>query len=270
MATLEIGKLKRIHLFEFEDYSWFPNWLRICMTRYLNAFHKILGTSEVLAGLLADVINQTQRNKILDLCSGSGGPMIDVVHDLREKHNLKDITLSLSDLYPNLKAAGEINMKSGAGIKYITESVNATNINKDMDGIRTMVCSMHHMKPEVAQKILKGAKESQQPICIYEISDNSAPIAIWWVAIPFAFLMVFFITPIVRPMTWQQLVFTYLIPLIPLFIAWDGAVSNARTYTIEDMSELIKGLESETYKWEMGTIPGRGGKKVFLKGTPAN
>ena len=122
---------------------------------------------------------------------------------------------------------------------------------------------------EFAKSILKNARESGQPICIYEISDNSTPKAIWWIAIPFAFLMTFFVTPMVRPMSWQQLVFTYLIPLIPLFIAWDGAVSNARTYSREDIDILLEGLKSKSYSWETGTIKGKGGNKMYLLGLPA-
>lgn len=80
--------------------------------------------------------------------------------------------------------------------------------------------------------------------------------------------MVFFITPLVRPLTWQQIVFTYLIPLIPLFVAWDGAVSNARTYGMKDLDDLTKGLDSESYIWEKGLIKGKGGNKIYLLGYP--
>jgi len=32
--------MKRIHLFEFEDFSWFPNWLRVRMTRLIVVMHR--------------------------------------------------------------------------------------------------------------------------------------------------------------------------------------------------------------------------------------
>jgi len=100
-----------------------------------------------------------------------------------------------------------------------------------------------------------------------EISDNSYPKALWWMAIPFNFLTCLFITPLVKPLTWQQLVFTYLIPVIPLCFAWDGAVSNARTYTLDDMDVLLEGLHSKSYRWEKGTIHGRS-KMLYLLGLP--
>ncbi len=51
-------------------------------------------------------------------------------------------------------------------------------------------------------------------------------------------------------MTVRQLVFTYIVPIIPLCFAWDGAVSYARTYTLDDLDELLSGLRSEDYRWE--------------------
>ena len=53
-------------------------------------------------------------------------------------------------------------------------------------------------------------------------------------------------------------------------IAWDGTVSNARTYTEEDLRTLIGDLEDREYRWEIGTIrrSGQPGGKVYLLGLP--
>lgn len=260
--------MKRIQLFEFEDFAWFPNWLRQPMTHYVAAMHKILNTSETVADILAKALKQSPTKQITDLCSGSGGPMPEVMNILKEKHGFQDLQLHLSDLFPNLEAAKGINAKKDTNIKYIIEPVNATSLGKEHKGLRTMMCSLHHMKPDVAKSILKDAKDAKQPICIFEISDNSAPLAIAWIAIPISAIMTLFITPLVRPMTWQQIVFTYFIPLLPLFIGWDGGVSNMRTYTLSDMDELTKDLHSNDYIWEKGAVDGRGGKKLYLMGIP--
>lgn len=193
--------------------------------------------------------------------------MPEVFDTLKAKHGINGLKLVLTDLYPNREMASRINHESDGSITYLTESVNAANLDSGKQGVRTMVGSFHHMKPEIAHSILKNAKESRQPICIFEISDNSIPIWLWWITIPMNFLMVFFITPLARPLTWQQLVFTYLIPVIPLCFAWDGAVSNARTYTLTDMDELLIGLETADYRWEKGSV-GTKLKKLYLLGLP--
>lgn len=259
--------LKRIHLFELEDLSWFPDWIRKCMTRYISAFHKLLGTSDQLSELISTILKDTGESHIQDLCSGDGGLMLDVFNKLKENQDFKDVKLTLSDLYPNEDSIERINALGDSSLTY---KPNPTDVRAgvDKEGLRTMICSMHHMPPATARAILADAQKDSQPILIYEISDNSPPIFLWWIAIPIGFIISLFVTLAVRPMTWQQIVFTYLIPILPLAIAWDGSVSNARTYTLDDMDILLDGLSSSNYRWEKKSLPGKGGKKLCLIGKP--
>jgi hypothetical protein len=259
--------MKRIHLFEFEDMPWFPNWLRISLTKLIVVMHRFLGTTQELADLVNKVIRYSPKPSIIDLCSGSGGPMLAVAENLKGEYELKNLSLTLTDLYPNRDLANQINRQPNLGISYVTNPIDATNVPSDLIGVRTMICSFHHMKPDTARNILVNAKESKQPICIYEISDNSLPTFLWWVALPLNFIMAFLITPFVRPLTFTQLAFTYLIPIIPIFFAWDGAVSNVRTYTMKDLDVLLQGLSSDDYRWEKGIITGKA-KKIYLLGFP--
>jgi len=261
-------KLKRIHLFEIEDQSWFPDWIRDCMTKLIVVMHGFFGTKDDLANLVAKVLKQNNSKKIIDLCSGGGGPMIDVMKVLEEKHGLKNIPLTLTDLYPNKEFANHINQQKNPNFTYQLDSVDATKISAKEKGLRTMICSFHHMRPKAARQILENAQNAQEPICIFEISDNSAPIFAWIIAFPINFIMCLFVTLKVRPMTWQQIIFTYPIPIIPLCFAWDGAISNSRTYTIKDMETLIQSLPPSNYKWETGAIPGKPSAKLYLIGNP--
>ena len=260
--------MKRIHLFEFEDFPWFPGFLRDLMTRYINAMHRLLGSAPELANLVSKALEHAQEKKVIDLCSGGGGPMPEVADALRKEAGLSELQLSLSDLYPNRQFAAEIAAKGEPKTTYLTKPVDATHLETDQKGVRTMICSLHHMKPAVAQAILADAQKANQPIVVFEISDNSYPKWIWWLTIPINLISVLLITPLVRPMTWQQLVFTYLIPILPILIAWDGAVSNARTYTLEDLDILLADLKGSDYSWEKGVIKGKG-NKLFLMGLPA-
>ncbi|MEM7658402.1 MAG: hypothetical protein AAF399_19905, partial [Bacteroidota bacterium] len=249
--------MKRTHLFEFEDYPWFPNWLRKCMTRYIVAFHRILKSKHELAKLLAKALPYAKEPHIVDLCSGSGGPMLDVLEELKQTHHLEQVKVTFSDLYPNLEVAEEVQILNDPHISYRTEPLDATKVDPSLQGVRTMICSLHHMKPAVAKQILADAKQAKQPFLAFELSDNRFPNWLMWPTLPLNVLTVLLITPFVRPMSWQQLVFTYLIPLLPIFIGWDGAVSNVRTYTMEDMEKLTKDLQASDYQWEMGTLEGK-------------
>jgi len=229
--------------------------------------HTILKAPEDLAMLLDRVIRRGSKPVIIDLCSGSGGPMIRAMAILKEKYGISDARLVLTDLYPNQFLASQLRQEGTASVSYHSQSVDAASVSPDLIGIRTMTGSFHHMKPDTARTILKNARDNRQPICIYEISDNSLPTVLWWVSIPMIFLMTLFITPFARPLTWKQLVFTYVLPVVPFFFAWDGAVSNARTYTLEDLDYLIEGLQTSDYTFEKGRISGRA-KKLYLLGMP--
>ena len=137
-----------------------------------------------------------------------------------------------------------------------------------------MINSFHHMRPAEARKILESAAMDRQALLIYEMGKNNIPLVIWWlllpISLPILIIMVFFMTPFVKPLSWRQIVFTYLIPIIPICYAWDGQASLPRMYTLSDMKELLKGLESENYQWEMGDVKKENNKNMgtFVLGYP--
>ena len=61
-----------------------------------------------------------------------------------------------------------------------------------------------------------------------------------------------------RPFRWGNVVFTYLIPLMPLIVFWDGIVSMLRIYSPEEMRILTADLHAPDYVWEAGRIRVRG------------
>jgi hypothetical protein len=67
-------------------------------------------------------------------------------------------------------------------------------------------------------------------------------------------IYVLLLTPFVRPLTIWQVLFTYVIPLLPLLIAWDGFVSTLRTYSPKELERMTAALRSDDYDWEIGTI----------------
>ena len=253
--------MKRIHLFEFEDFPWFPSSFRVYLTRLMMVMHKLVNTQSELSELIKPLLNKDKKITVLDLCSGSEGPMPGVIESLN-KEGYK-VNLKLSDLYPDKSAVEKFSNVDD--IDYISTPIDATNVDFQEDDLRTMVCSFHHMNKDVAKDILKSAFEQRKSICVFEISDNSYPKALWWIAIPFNIISCLLITPMVRPLTFGQLFFTYIIPVIPLFFAWDGAVSNARTYTLSDLDDLLKDFQSDEYVWEKGIVKGKS-KKLYLIG----
>ncbi|WP_299530935.1 hypothetical protein [Ulvibacterium sp.] len=266
--------MKRIQLFEFEDFSWFPNWLRNCMTNLIVVLQRMMGTSEALASLIARIIHDKKIWRIVDMGSGSGGAMPEVLKILHTKEGLEHVELMMTDLYPNKEFIQRFNNTPKTGISYYEHSVDATDIATAPEGLKTMVNSFHHMPPKEARKILESAQENHQPLLIYELGENNIPLLVWWVFLPIGLIilvvMVLFMTPFVKPLTWRQLVFTYIIPIIPICYAWDGQASLPRMYTLADLDKLLEGLKKENYIWEKGYAKTKKGKKkgTYLMGIP--
>ena len=86
----------------------------------------------------------------------------------------------------------------------------------------------------------------------------------------FVFLSAFIMAALAKPRTFNHLFFTFVIPIVPFFYAWDGQASMPRIYTPEDIDHLISGLSDETYIWEKGYGVSKKGKPLgsYLLGRP--
>ncbi len=268
--------MKRIQLFEFEDLYWFPRSMRRSMTNLIAVLHKMVGTKEVIAEIIAPILKDSETKRIVDLGSGSGGIMPDVLRTLRSDNDLEDVELLLTDLYPNPGFVKKWSETNGTKVKYYPEPVDATHLSQAPKGIKTMINSFHHMNPMKAKEILKTAQSGGESIVIYEMGENNLPLVLWWLLLPISLsilmIMVLFMTPWVRPLSWQQLLFTYLIPVIPLCYAWDGQASLPRMYTMKDLDFLLKDLKTDNYSWQKGQAQKKNKKKLgtYLIGIPVN
>lgn len=266
--------MKRIQLFEFEDFHWLPSFIRSSITNLLALLLKMLKTKDVITNLIVDIKKQHDFNQIVDLGSGSGGVMIDVIEEINKKE-ASPVNLLLTDLYPNSSVVNRINNANIVNVHYQEESLNATDFKDAPEGLKTMMNSFHHMPPKVARKILQTAKENKQPILIYEMGENNIPTLLWWLLLPISMvimiIMVFFMTPFTKGLTFKQIVFTYVIPIIPLVYAWDGQASLVRMYTFKDIENyLLKELQNDSYSWKVEQVKNLKGKKqgYYVLGLP--
>ena len=99
-----------------------------------------------------------------------------------------------------------------------------------------MFTAFHHFMPEEAKKILNDAAEKKVSIAIFDSGKVLPTIFLLPLLEPITF---FFLTPFFKPFRWSRLVFTYLIPLIPICTIWDGCISVLRLYSMKDMKQLI-------------------------------
>lgn len=241
------------------------------MTNVLINLNKFLGTPAVMSKLIQSALEASGQTRVVDLGSGSGGAMPVVYEELRKKG--VDYELLMTDYHPNPQAIEKFKNNGDDHINYHPESVDARKLADAPKGLKTMVNSFHHMPPKHAQAILHSAQKNKEPILIYEIAENNISLVAWWIMLPLSLVitavMFMIMTPFTKPLTWHHLLFTYVIPVLPIFYAWDGQASLPRMYTMDDIEELI-GDVPEDYVWEKGRAVDENGKKrgTYVVGMP--
>jgi len=238
--------VKRRHLVELEDLSWWPRPFRDAATDYLVAAIRHAKVYNGLVPRLAAAIKQSGAGQITDLCSGGGGPWCDLLPALRTAG--VDVPVCLTDKYPNVAALGRL-VATTPGSRFEPEPVSATDVPARLAGFRTVFTAFHHFHPADARAILAAAVRDRQGIAIAEASSRR------WAALalqPLVPLAVLVLTPTVRPFRWSRLFWTYLVPVLPAAILFDGVVSTLRVYTPEEMLAMGREVGGEEYDWQAG------------------
>lgn len=258
--------MSRLHLFELEDQPWFPAVLRDAGTAYIQQTVRITGQASYLAPKLREALDTAGTRHVVDLASGGGGPLPMVMEALREQG--VDASATLTDRYPNRPRFEHVAESSGGRIDYVAEPVDATAMPPGLRGLRTVFNAFHHFRPDVARSILQAAVRDQSAIAIFELVGRE-PFPL--LGILFSWLAVLLVMPTIRPLRASWLFFTYLIPLIPLFVLWDGLVSWLRIYSTAELKALVDGLDGkDSFHWDIGRIRlGRApAHATYLVGTP--
>jgi hypothetical protein len=252
---------RRLHLFEFGDQQWFPRVLHDAETALFATQYRLASLLPRLwAERISTVLYHDEPAEILDMCSGSGGPMPGIVAELEKRGY--NVRVTLTDLYPNPTSTTDLRLV------WLAEPLDATDVSPKLGGVRTMFSAFHHFRPDAARAILKNAFDLRRAICIFEAGPDGLLGAAIAVGFPFHVLV---LMPFVRPFRWAYLVFTYLVPLMPLILLWDAVVSYLRIYSPEQMHRLTKELQAPEYNWEIGRISVRGipGGLPYLIGRPS-
>ena len=253
----------RLHLFEIEDQRWCPATIRDAATDYLEFVVERFNPYAPIVPRLAAAIARSGNTQVLDLCSGAGGPWRSLLSDVARRGS--GASIMLSDRYPNSAVAREINRAEATDLRYFESAVDATDVPVSLQGFRTMFASFHHFAPDPAQRILRNAVSRRCGVGIVELTERRAPAILGMLLTP---IVLWVVTPLIRPFRWSRLLWTYLIPLVPLVVVWDGIVSCLRTYTPAELRAMTADLTE--FEWDIGTTraPGMASAITWLFGVP--
>lgn len=252
--------MHRTKLIELHDHRWFPAFLRNLVTDALQALWQFGNSygpimTRLHRSLKAGSVSSPAQ--ILDLCSGGGGPWLRLSahfdRDLRFP-----VRVCLTDKYPNCGAFEEARARcnsqgSHSHLDFVSASVDATQVPRELPGFRTIFSSFHHFGPADAYEVLRDAVRSGHGIGIFEVAQRRTKTML---VLCFTPLLVFLLTPFIRPFRWSRLIWTYLLPVVPFVIWFDGVVSCLRAYPADELREMVQKLSPASsrpnYRWQLG------------------
>lgn len=244
--------MRRLELPEVEDLSWLPHSLRDAITGYLRTVIGLSKPYAVVAPMLAELIRAHGDGQVVDLASGGGGPWPELQEALRAALG-RYPTVTLTDLNPNLTASKSLERRPG--LSYRRDPVSALALPKEMPGVRTMFTALHHFTEDEIKELFRAAQDAEAPILVAEATHRSARGALVTFLVP---LLVLLLMPLVKPRRPLALLLTYLPPLLPVLIWWDGFASTLKSYRASEIRTLVDSVAAPGFSWQVEelTVPG--------------
>lgn len=246
--------MRRFHLIELHEQTWIPALWRKMFQEAMGKSLTLTGVYNGLAEPFSRFLRHTGARQILDLCAGSASPPVALRESLGEYlDEASKPTIVVSDLFPNIAEFERVKKKYPGIIDYYPRPVNALEPPADAPRVWTMFSSLHHFKPEQAEKILSNAASRADGIAIFEATGRT------WLhlimALPVPLIAALICAFLLRPFRLSHLFWGVLIPVVPLIAFFDTIVSDLRTYTVDELESFTRAVDVAGFEWEVGTVP---------------
>jgi hypothetical protein len=229
--------LKSPYLFEFMDQEWVPQSLRMTMREALECClsRPFRNYYETVASEVVRIAISTNCSTIVEL--GAGTAPISIVI-ARTNALPKSVRLVATDLNPDEVYYRELEARYPKVIFPVYEPVDFSKpLNFPPDTLFVLSASFHHLPAVTRTNVLQTLVA--RPVVLCEPMQRSATSAFLAAAsiIPalFAPLLLAYRSGRLRRIFW-----CWLLPIAGPLLAWDGIVSSARCWTIDEWHENLK------------------------------
>jgi hypothetical protein len=238
----------RLELFEIHDQPWFPDFLRREVLDALQMIFERTDTYRPIAGRLRAALDYAGTRSVLDLFSGVGGPWPSLMR-LYESEGAPSIEVLLTDKFPAACNGNDGGTCSPKGMRFIPDPIDATAIPECFQGFRTIFSSFHHLSPAQALQFLQESARCGRSIGIFEVASRRAFTLASIFMVP---VLDWLFAPYRRPFRWSRIVWTYVIPVVPLVLLSDGLISCLRSYSLADLRTMTTRVPTNDYEWQIG------------------
>lgn len=237
--------------------------LRDPMTDYLAFTAERFDLYREVPPLLERCLAHASVPRIVDLGSGGGGGWSTLAARLGER--VPDLRVTLTDLHPNREAL----QAAAAALPHVEAElrpVDARRVPPELTGLRTQFLSLHHLTPTDATAVLADAVRAGEPIAVFEAQERTVQNLIGMLLVP---VFVLVLTPFIRPVTLPRLLFTYLLPLLPLLILFDGVVSVLRCHMPDELMAMARAADPQgRFAWKAERLKAGPARVLAFTGVP--
>ena len=257
-------RIPRLHLLELEDLSGLPNSCRSFVTDALRLIAEKLQVYAAVAPLMEELLSTSQTSRVLDLCSGSGGPALQLLEKLNTQ---TPVDLLLSDLAPPedlLLSPPTSYYPQALDVRELTQHLSTNELLQDR--IWSCFNALHHQTQPTLTEIFHAAAQHSCGFIGVEVTQRS----LWLMLRMFPLtLLVWLTVPFIKPFRFSRVFWSYLLPLGIFVFFWDGVVSHLRSYRPEELLALAKGGDAEgRFEWSSGLCGTWWAPLVYVVGRP--
>ncbi|KAH9214110.1 hypothetical protein DL95DRAFT_338183 [Leptodontidium sp. 2 PMI_412] len=285
----------RIHFYEINDQSWFPQYLRekvqscltLCWTFRMPVLQKASPAQLVASTLYRTLADDVANYTYVDFCAGAGGPTPFIEKDLNAQLSSRipvspytaslnaskaalnprsprtvtsprtltpdngAVQFILTDIHPHIPDWTDASKRS-ENLSFISDPVDAANAPASLNGtdgrkiFRLYNLAFHHFEDKLGLDILRNTIETADGFGIFELQERTFSSLLTIFAMG---LLMFAITPFYFWRSPGHLFFTYIIPIIPFVLVFDGYVSSLRTRSPEEVQALMKDCGASCDGW---------------------
>jgi hypothetical protein len=138
------------------------------------------------------------------------------------------------------------------------EPIDAAAVPARFAGFRVLCNAFHHFPPALARRVLADARAQRRGIAVIELTSRTPQSIAATALAPLTFAL---FAPFIRPFSWTRLLFTFLVPVLPLLTLWDGLVSCLRVYDPAELRALLP-ADADDYVFEIDRIVPSTGPKL--------
>ncbi|MEL7118179.1 MAG: hypothetical protein AAFO07_02025 [Bacteroidota bacterium] len=225
--------MKRKQITQITNANWCPEFIKKLVAEFLSWFVLKVNATKPFIPVIEGVLNETQLKKIINIEFNIGAGIKTVKPFLKEE--------------------------------VVVNSIHISEFNTNENGLYLFINCFHQLKISKARKVLQKITDSGNPVVIVEGNNDS----LWQIVgmTVFVPLSVLLTALFVKPFRISRVIFTYLIPILPIIIAVDGCIALLKLYNPSDLLELSSSINAMNYEWKADKNDnGRGGKIMYLTG----